>query len=125
MYFERQDPETRQFVAPEECAQDIKELGASLIFAMSHGSHELFHSNIWAWLINKDQAFVKVFFPDVKGRFLRVKREEGNRDLTIWMENADGKEKAYVIENKFKSFPRKGQLLDYREGLNDKFAEGL
>lgn len=125
LYFERQDPEARQFVAPEECAQDIKELGASLIFAMSHGSHELFHSNIWAWLINKGQAFVKVFFPDLKGRFLRVKREEGNRDLTIWMENADGKEKAYVVENKFKSFPRKGQLLDYQEGLNDKFAEGL
>ena len=31
LYFERQDPDARQFAAPVECAQDIKKLEASLI----------------------------------------------------------------------------------------------
>ena len=102
----------------------IEELKSSLIYAMSKGSHELFHTNIWAWLIERDKRFCNVFFPGMKGVFKCVKREDGNRDLTIWVE-LNGSRKAYVVENKFKSFPRAEQLENYTKDLGNEFAEGL
>lgn len=124
LYYERLDPSARQFEIPEGSALMIKKLKESLVFAMSHGSHELFHSNIWAWLIERNPRFVKVFFPNVIGKFRCVRREQKNRDLTIWMD-VDGLEYAYVVENKFKSFPREDQLKKYQNDLDDKFKEGL
>ena len=34
----------------------------SLIFQMSLGSKELFHSNVWAWLMKKEPQIINVFF---------------------------------------------------------------
>lgn len=110
----------------KECRDCIDSIKRSLIYAMSKGSHELFHTNIWAWLIERDHSFIEDFFDGLKGDFLRVERETGNRDLTIWL-NEQGKELAYVVENKFKSVPRESQLEDYAHDLRVKkqFGKGL
>ena len=123
-YREKLDPQKRQIQVPADCREDMSWLKSSLVFAMSHGSHELFHTNVWAWLIQKNHEFAKVFFPNIRGTLVLVKREQGNRDLTIWA-NENGEEKAYVVENKFKSLPREGQLQEYQDGLNERFSEGL
>ena len=43
----------------------IKFLENSLLYQMSLGSKELYHSNVWAWLIEKDPAFISAFFKEV------------------------------------------------------------
>ena len=123
-YTERVDPSRAQVSVPKIYPKAQEMLKPSLVFAMSKGSHELFHSNIWAWLIEKDSRFARAFFPDMKGEIESVKREEGNRDLTIWT-RADGRRRAYVVENKFKSIPRREQLEEYGQKLAGDFAEGL
>lgn len=123
-YKERVDIRQAQIQLDESTLKEIAALRKSLVFAMSKGSHELFHTNIWAWLIEKDESFCKVFLGELEGKFECVKREEGNRDLTIWMKK-DGSRKAYVVENKFKSIPRADQLTAYQEGLGESFAGGL
>ena len=42
----------------------FKFLKNSLLFQASLGSKELFHSNIWAWLMEMDNSFINVFFDD-------------------------------------------------------------
>ena len=123
-YKERIDARKAQITPIAECDEKIKKLRQSLVFAMSNGSHELFHTNVWSWLIEKDKKFCTVFFERMEGVFECVKREEGNRDLTIWV-NKDGLRKAYVVENKFKSIPRPEQLEEYKLGLADSFENGL
>ncbi len=60
------------------------ELNASLTYRMSLGSKELFHSNVWAWLIENDSTFAKCLFPNLDlGKNYSVRREEGNRDITF------------------------------------------
>ena len=101
-------------------------LQKSLLFYMSLGSKELFHSNTWAWLMENDPAFARMFFPDVREDVaLTVTREEQNRDLTIWVNKGMGNEQAYVIENKFKSIPRLGQLVQYENEVGAAFAGGV
>lgn len=123
-YAERIDPSRAQVSVPEIYYEAVEKLRPSLVFAMSKGSHELFHSNIWAWLIEKDSRFARAFFPDIKGEIEAMKREEGNRDLTIWT-RVDGRRQAYVVENKFKSIPRREQLEEYGQKLGGDLAEGL
>lgn len=123
-YAERIDPSRAQMSVPVIYSKALEMLKPSLVFAMSKGSHELFHSNIWAWLIEKDSRFARAFFPDMKGEIESVKREEGNRDLTIWTRE-DGRRRAYVVENKFKSIPRREQLEEYGEKLGGDLEEGL
>ena len=100
---------------------EIVDLKNNPLFIMSLHSKELFHSNFWAWLFERNVEYAKEFFPELEmidkdG----VKREEKNRDITIW---SDGK--AYVIENKLKSIPRLLQIQGYQEDLKDKFAKGV
>ena len=52
---------------------DFKE---SLIYRMSNGSHELFHSNVIAWMLERDHVFAGVFFPELKGQPYQVFREK-------------------------------------------------
>lgn len=103
---------------------NVSFLKSSLLFQMSLGSKELYHSNVWAWLIENDHNFVKVFFPDFQQntfKVLGVSRECRHRDVIIWLQKigyTDKKEKYYyVIENKIKSLQRKEQLEDYTENL--------
>lgn len=83
--------------------------------ALSNNSHELFHSNLWAWLIENNHNFVKVFFTDFDAKkFKSVKREKKHMDLVI--EDIDGVK--YVIENKFKSAPDEKQLQRYKTKID-------
>lgn len=63
----------------KECSDCIDSIKRSLIYAMSKGSHELFHTNIWAWLIERDHSFIGAFFDGLKGDFLRVERDRESR----------------------------------------------
>lgn len=100
----------------------IDKLKNNPLHYMSLGSKELFHSNFWAWLIDYNKRFVECFFPgfDVNN-INRVAREEGKRDVTIWTKD----NKAYVIENKFKSIPTFEQLENYQNKLGVLFEQGI
>ncbi|MEG2456572.1 MAG: hypothetical protein RSB08_01980, partial [Clostridia bacterium] len=97
----------------------IENLKKSPVFAMSLGSHELFHSNFWQWLINHNTEYSKVFFSEISD-VSSVIREQKNRDLTIWTKD----KKAYVIENKLKSMPCEAQLEIYQADLGQQFTKG-
>lgn len=88
----------------------------SPVFAGSLGSKELFHSNIWAFLIEQDESFLKVFFEgngyDENDKVEDVKREKYHMDLIIETIN-----KVFIIENKIKSIPYKEQLIGYERTI--------
>lgn len=94
----------------------------SPIYAMSLGSHELFHSNLWAWLMQNYKKSIKdVFGFEIEEDAVKsVEREAKNIDITITTND----EQKYIIENKFKSIPYKAQLEIYKEKLGKKFAKG-
>lgn len=102
----------------------IDYLKKSPVFASSLGSKELFHSNIWAYLIEQDARYLKVFFKDFvvenySNSKKEVYREKLNMDLIIRI-GSD----VFVIENKIKSLPREDQLRDYEGKMdNDKNKE--
>lgn len=112
----------------EKLQNSIEALKKSPTFALSSSSKELSHSNMWAWLFKQDKNYAEIFFKynnsfkgDIKNiDELDVKREEGNRDITIWCNG-----NAYVIENKLKSIPNEKQLKEYEEKLGDKFKGGV
>ncbi len=123
--YKKFDWRRKQFDPPEKCSDIVEELDKSLLFAMSHGSHELFHTNVWAWLVRRHPEFAKVFFDDIDtGAIKDVWREQGHRDLTIWVD-VNGARKAYVVENKFKSSARENQLIEYKNALSESFTDGL
>ncbi len=94
---------------------------------MSLGSKELYHSNVWAWLISKDESFISAFFDSIPEGFTfeRVDREKKNRDLSIWFKNSKGESKCLVVENKLKSIPAIEQLEKYTNDLGDRFQCGV
>lgn len=90
--------------------QFFNELKKSPVFAISLSSKELFHSNFWAWLIEYNKEFAKVFFNDIDYQNITtICREEKHRDLTII---AGGE--VFIIENKIKSLPSSEQLIRYQ-----------
>lgn len=90
--------------------QSFKSLKQSPIFAISLSSKELFHSNFWAWLIEYNPEYSRVFFDDIDfNNKLCVKREEKNRDLSIHFNG-----KVYIIENKLKALPSREQIKKYQ-----------
>ncbi len=115
----------------------IDQLRNNPLFAMSLSSKELFHSNFWAWLIERNIEYAKIFFPDDEklkslDNVKLVTREEKHRDVTVWQAEIEGKstkyDEAFVIENKFKSIPTMEQILSYQEVLEKdgiKFCRGL
>ena len=88
--------------------KEIKLLKNSLMYQMSLGSRELFHSNVWAWLMEIDNNFIKVFFDDLditQYEVVKICREKYNRDITIWLERKNTNIDRFVylvIENKIK-----------------------
>lgn len=92
----------------------IEKLKHSLIYQMSLGGRELYHSNVWCWLMKRDSAFIRVFFPAFdpeKDKVESIQRESLNMDLVIKLAN----QKIYIIENKLKSLPYSEQLQKYTE----------
>ena len=107
--------------------ESIEKLKNSLIYKMSLGSKELYHSNVWAWLIENDSNFIDAFVEKIPSDFklLKVVREEKNRDLTLHFLNKENNEKCIVIENKLKSIPYIEQLEKYTNDLRGNFYEGI
>lgn len=106
----------------------IKELENSLIYKMSLGSKELYHSNVWDWIMSLDKdKFVKLLLPDDDNivEVTRITREEEHRDLSIWVKLKDNSEKCIVIENKLKSIPTVDQLIGYSKKLDKKYYRGF
>lgn len=92
----------------------IEKLKHSLTYQMSLGGRELYHSNVWCWLMKQDSAFIRVFFPSFdpeKDKVESIQREWLNMDLVIKLAN----QKIYIIENKLKSLPYSEQLQKYTE----------
>jgi hypothetical protein len=90
----------------------------SIIPALSNNSHELFHSNLWQWLLRIDKKFVKCFFNKCNvNHNLEIDRETENLDLRIIDKDA---QKQYIIENKLKSIPNDEQLNNYKEKQDKK-----
>lgn len=100
--------------------KSIKYLKESLTYQMSLGSKELFHSNVWAWLMDNENEFIKVFFNINLSIYekITIEREKQNRDVIIKLEK--GLLKNYlVIENKIKSLPTIEQLKKYTIDLKE------
>lgn len=97
----------------------IKKLKKSPIFALTLGAKELCHSNYWAWLIDANNEFAKVFFPNIKGGIKKVYREKEHMDLVLETSSGD-----YIIENKLKSLPNKEQLEKYHDKEKN-FVQGV
>ncbi len=101
----------------------VEFLEQSLLFRMSLGSKELYHSNVWAWLIENDGNFVKAFFPGFDNcdwSVNDVRREWHNRDLVITLRRKGANVPCcyLVIENKIKSMHSREQLERYTEDLD-------
>ncbi len=109
----------------------VKRLDNSLIYHISLGSKELFHSNFWEYLIKNDHQFIKVFFNDFDfnkyiDEKIKVYREKSNRDLVINLVSREGIKEHLVIENKIKSLPSIEQLESYSKNLEGyKFIQGV
>lgn len=92
-----------------ELIQILDDLSKNAMFRLSLCSKELFHSNFWAWLIEKDNDLTSVFYDKYKkGIPVKVAREENHFDLSLEIDN-----NLIIIENKFKSLPDKRQLEVY------------
>lgn len=94
--------------------ETIEKLNHSLTYQMSLGGRELYHSNVWCWLMKQNSAFIRVFFPSFdpeKDNVESIQREWLNMDLVIELAN----QKIYIIENKLKSLPYSEQLQKYTE----------
>lgn len=104
----------------------VEKLKENPIYAMSLTSKELFHSNMWAWLFERNIEYARIFFPNLQKIQGNVEREQNNRDVTIWQAgNETEKDEAFVIENKFKSLPYKEQLIRYQNEIeNSKDKKG-
>lgn len=103
-------------------AEAINYLKNSLLYQMSLGSKELYHSNVWAWLIKQDKIFMKVFFPnfdDGEYEVQNVYREWHHKDITIELHRRGSENTKvpfyYIIENKIKSLPSDKQLEEYSD----------
>ena len=106
--------------------KQIETLKDSLIYQMSLGSKELYHSNVWAWIIEQDPSTITVFGIDesLASRVKRVGREEGKRDLSIYLDD-EKSGPVIVVENKLKSIPYREQLKKYQGALKDRFYFGV
>lgn len=101
----------------------------NLIEYLSGGNHELFHSNLLAYIAKRYKETFPVLFPEIKDVLTGfdekdVEREKKNFDLSIKNRKArlDNDEEDYllILENKMKSFANMEQLQKYREKSRSK-----
>ena len=100
----------------------------TLNYQLSLNNLELYHSNLFAVVLEKSQFFNHKFFSDVidinkKYTDLKVYREKNSIDLTIEVIGEDGLTHVVFIENKVKSLPDEDQLIRYSE--KDSSAKGI
>ena len=100
----------------------------TLNYQLSLSNLELYHSNLFAVVLEKAGFINHKFFGDVidinkKYTDLKVYREKKSIDLTIEVTDADGQTHIIFIENKVKSLPDESQLTRYSE--KDPNAKGI
>ena len=100
----------------------------TLNYQLSLSNLELYHSNLFAVVLEKSQFINHKFFSDVidinkKYTDLKVYREKKSIDLTIEVTDEDGQTHVIFIENKVKSLPDESQLIRYSE--KDPNAKGI
>ncbi len=95
----------------------------SPLFHLSLADKELFHSNFLAWLGEDDDTkplfveFIKAISGiDLQRKLFTVQRESKNYDLSILDDKGN---LIFVLENKNKSIPSKGQLDRYKEKVKN------
>lgn len=116
----------------------ISDLKKNPVYSMSLGGKELFHSNMLAWLLmSEDNQSIKQLFGIEKNEVvLNVFREHQNLDLLIVYSSKEVDDISIlddpdselstnidlnfiIIENKYKSIPKKQQLEEYSDKLNN------
>ena len=100
----------------------------TLNYQLSLSNLELYHSNLFAVVLEKSQFINHKFFSNVidinkKYTNLKVYREKNSIDLTIEVIDEDGHTHVIFIENKVKSLPDENQLIRYSE--KDSNAKGI
>ena len=100
----------------------------TLNYKLSLSNLELYHSNLFAVVLEKSEFINHKFFSNVidinkKYTNLKVYREKNSIDLTIEVIDKDGKTHVIFIENKVKSLPDEDQLIRYSE--KDSNAKGI
>ena len=100
----------------------------TLNYQLSLSNLELYHSNLFAVVLEKAGFINHKFFSDVidinkKYTDLKVYREKKSIDLTIEVTDEDGQTHVIFIENKVKSLPDESQLIGYSE--KDPNAKGI
>lgn len=100
----------------------------TLNYQLSLSNFELYHSNLFAVVLEKSEYINNKFFSNVidinkKYTDLKVYREKNSIDLTIVVVDEDGKTHVIFIENKVKSLPDENQLIRYSE--KDSNAKGI
>ena len=100
----------------------------TLNYQLSLSNLELYHSNLFAVVLEKAGFINHKFFSDVidinkKYTDLKVYREKNSIDLTIEVTDEDGLTHVIFIENKVKSLPDESQLIGYSE--KDPNAKGI
>ena len=100
----------------------------TLNYQLSLSNLELYHSNLFAVILEKAGFINHKFFSDVidinkKYTDLKVYREKKSIDLTIEVTDEDGQTHVIFIENKVKSLPDESQLIRYSE--KDPNAKGI
>ena len=100
----------------------------TLNYQLSLSNLELYHSNLFAVVLEKSEFINHKFFSDVididkKYTDLKVYREKNSIDLTIEVVDEDKKTHVIFIENKVKSLPDENQLIRYSE--KDSNAKGI
>ena len=101
---------------------------STLNYQLSLSNLELYHSNLFAIVLEKSEFINHKFFSDVidinkKYTDLKVYREKKSIDLTIEITDEKGKTHVIFIENKVKSLPDESQLIGYSE--KDPNAKGI
>lgn len=107
----------------EEYKTLISRIKKSPLFPMSLGSMELFHSNVWRWLMEENKKYIKAFFenfPEISDNdSIEIKREYKHTDICI-----EYNKEIYIIENKIKSMLSKEQLENYSDTFKKSFKNG-
>ena len=100
----------------------------TLNYQLSLSNLELYHSNLFAVILEKSEFINHTFFSDVvdinkKYTDLKVYREKNSIDFTIELIDEDRQTHVIFIENKVKSLPDENQLICYSE--KDSNAKGI
>ena len=100
----------------------------TLNYQLSLSNLELYHSNLFAVVLEKSEFINHKFFSDVidinkKYTDLKVYREKKSIDLTIEVTDEESQTHVIFIENKVKSLPDESQLIGYSE--KDPNAKGI